>query len=84
MRKRSINVVKLMPMFKYDRSNFGEKLNVFSSFLTQLFSVLRILHEHMDNLESMFLLFDEEPPLCVKEVPMEEYRGHPWEKKMRK
>lgn len=50
------------------------QINPHPPFLTQLFNVLRILHEHMDNLESTFLTFDEE---CVKQVPTEDYQNHP-------
>lgn len=35
-------------------------------FLNQLFNVLRILHEHMDNLESMLILFNEKTALMYK------------------
>lgn len=58
------------------------KKEPFSPFLTQLFNVLRILHEHMDNLESTFLIFDEEPPSCVKQVPTEDYQNHSWGEKL--
>lgn len=58
-------------MFKYyhEREILKKKEPIFP-FLTQLFNVLRILHEHMDNLESMFLIFDEKPPSCIKRVPV--------------
>lgn len=59
-----------------------KKEHFFPPFLTQLFNVLRILHEHMDNLESTFLIFDEEPPSCVKQVPTEDYQNHPRRKKL--
>lgn len=58
-------------MFKSYQINL-EKRTVSSPFLTQLFNVLRILHEHMDNLESTFLIFDEEPPSRIKQVPTED------------
>lgn len=35
-------------------------------FLNQLFNVLRILHEHMDNLESMLIIFNEKTALMYK------------------
>lgn len=58
-------------MFKYyhEREILKKKKEPIFPFLTQLFNVLRILHEHMDNLESMLLIFDN-PPSCIKQVPV--------------